>query len=100
MTREDLSQLLLSATQDQFEDYRDLFRDISESRANRAKNTFSIGEQVSFVAKGIKRTGQITKKMKKNIEVRVSMEDGRLVNWKVFPGFLTSESRSTRLGLL
>ena len=100
MTREDLSQLLLSATQDEFEDYRDLFREVSEFRAGRAKMNFSIGERVSFVVKGVKHTGEISKKMKKNIEVRVIMEDSRIMRWKVFPGFLTSESRSTRLGLL
>ncbi len=49
------------------------------------KNSFSIGDKVSFMYKNVKRTGTITKLLKKNVRVFTMGSE-----WNITPSLLTA----------
>jgi putative ribosome biogenesis GTPase RsgA len=71
-------------------EYKHLVQIIRQGRdiqTQETKNQFMVGDQVSFMSKGEKLLGTITKILPKN--VKLTTDRG---NWKVHPSFLTLES--------
>lgn len=70
------------------------FRRRQSQKAAIAKAAFSVGQEVSFIGKGVAYLGTITKINRKTIEVKVPHSRLGFVNWKVSPQLLKTVTRS------
>ena len=74
-------------SESEFNTFSAKFKRAREIRSDFKKNTFDVGDTVSFIKQGRKYVGDITKICPKNIKMKVGT-----VQWTVHPSFITREA--------
>ena len=78
---------IAALTDNEYERLIQIIRQGREIKSQEAKNQFMVGDTVSFMSKGEKVVGTISKILPKNVKLTTNRG-----NWKVHPSFLTLEA--------